>query len=61
LIPIHWATFNLAFHPYTEPVERLLAAAGPAGVEVRVPQPGQRIDLSEPWDQKLWWENLNQP
>jgi L-ascorbate metabolism protein UlaG (beta-lactamase superfamily) len=59
LIPIHWATFNLAFHPYTEPVERLLAAVSEADVTVRVPQPGQRTDLSEPWDQKIWWEGLN--
>ena len=27
LVPIHWATFRLAPHPWAEPVERLLAAA----------------------------------
>ena len=27
LLPIHWATFNLAFHRWAEPVQRLLAAA----------------------------------
>ena len=31
LVPIHWATFRLAPHPWSEPVERLLAAAGEAG------------------------------
>ena len=31
-VPIHWATFRLAPHPWSEPIERLLAAAGPAGV-----------------------------
>ena len=39
LVPIHWATFRLAPHPWAEPVERLLAAADPAGVEVAVPRP----------------------
>jgi L-ascorbate metabolism protein UlaG (beta-lactamase superfamily) len=55
LLPIHWATFNLAFHAWAEPVQRLLVAAGTAGVRVVVPQPGQRVDaaaLPEPAD---WW------
>ena len=48
LLPIHWATFRLAPHPWAEPVERLLAAADPAGVEVVVPRPGQRVDPTAP-------------
>jgi L-ascorbate metabolism protein UlaG (beta-lactamase superfamily) len=24
LLPLHWGTFALAFHPWTEPIERLL-------------------------------------
>ena len=43
LVPIHWATFRLAPHPWSEPVERLLAAAGEAGVDVAVPKPGGRV------------------
>jgi L-ascorbate metabolism protein UlaG (beta-lactamase superfamily) len=48
LVPIHWATFRLAPHPWSEPVERLIAAAEPAGVKVAVPRPGQRVDTTEP-------------
>ena len=48
LLPIHWATFRLAPHPWAEPIERLLAAADPAGVEVRVPRPGERVDPTTP-------------
>ena len=40
LLPIHWATFNLAFHRWAEPVQRLLAAAGRVGRQVVVPLPG---------------------
>ena len=43
LVPIHWATFRLAPHPWAEPVERLLAAADPARVSrsrCRVPASG---------------------
>jgi L-ascorbate metabolism protein UlaG (beta-lactamase superfamily) len=53
LVPIHWATFRLAPHPWAEPVERLLRAADPAGVHVVVPKPGQRVDPDtssvDPW------------
>ncbi|OBF04120.1 hypothetical protein A5730_20095 [Mycobacterium sp. ACS4054] len=53
LVPIHWGTFRLAPHPWAEPVERLLVAAGTERVNVAVPAPGQRIDpaavKSNPW------------
>jgi L-ascorbate metabolism protein UlaG (beta-lactamase superfamily) len=55
LVPIHWGTFRLAPHPWAEPVERLLAAVGPAQVNVAVPTPGQRIDPAEPAKSNPWW------
>lgn len=55
LLPIHWATFNLAFHRWAEPVERLLAAAGQRGVDVVVPQPGERVDVLAPPPLRDWW------
>ncbi|TQF74145.1 hypothetical protein FK531_05725 [Rhodococcus spelaei] len=55
LVPVHWATFNLAFHPWVEPVTRLLAAAEGSGTRVRVPMPGQRIDVLRPDAQRRWW------
>jgi L-ascorbate metabolism protein UlaG (beta-lactamase superfamily) len=55
LVPIHWATFRLAPHPWSEPVVRLLAAADTAGVGVAVPKPGQRVDPAELWTFDPWW------
>jgi L-ascorbate metabolism protein UlaG (beta-lactamase superfamily) len=55
LVPIHWATFRLAPHPWAEPVQRLLAAADPAGVQVAVPRPGQRVDHQSPLLDP-WWQ-----
>lgn len=55
LVPVHWGTFRLAPHPWAEPVERLLAAAQPAGVEVAVPLPGQRLDPAAPQPSDPWW------
>lgn len=48
LLPIHWGTFNLAFHSWDEPAERVLAAAETAGVALVVPRPGQPVELATP-------------
>ena len=58
MLPIHWGLFNLAFHGWTEPVERLLVAAEEAGVHVAVPQPGQRFELQDPPPVRQWWPDL---
>lgn len=55
LVPVHWATFRLAPHPWAEPVERLLAAADQAGVQVVVPKPGQRVDRDSVGAVEQWW------
>ncbi|RVW06382.1 MBL fold metallo-hydrolase [Rhodococcus spongiicola] len=58
LIPIHWATFNLAFHSWGEPITRLTDAAATAGVEMSVPMVGQRVDAMRPAAQEKWWKDL---
>jgi L-ascorbate metabolism protein UlaG (beta-lactamase superfamily) len=55
LLPIHWATFNLAFHRWAEPVQRLCAAAAAKDVQLVVPLPGQRIDVLDPPPVTDWW------
>lgn len=37
-IPVHWGTFDLALHGWTEPGERILVAAAAAGVRVATPR-----------------------
>ena len=58
LLPIHWGTFNLAFHGWTEPVERLLVAAEQAGVQVAIPRPGESITPASPPGVERWWPAL---
>lgn len=58
LVPIHWATFNLAFHQWAEPVQRMLRAASAAGTEVAVPMPGERIDPDAFPSGSSWWEDV---
>ncbi len=59
MIPVHWGTFNLAFHPWAEPMERLQAEAERRGVTVVVPKPGQTVDIAHlPEDQADWWREI---
>ncbi len=56
LMPIHWGKFNLALHPWKEPVERLHAALQGEQVIIAQPEVGQvfYIDLDIPTAK--WWE-----
>ncbi len=59
LLPIHWGTFNLAFHSWDEPVDRLVAAAErAANTQLVVPRPGQCIEPSSPPSLTTWWRQL---
>ena len=55
LLPIHWGTFNLAFHAWDEPAERVVAAAREAGVALVMPRPGESIEPCEPPPVTEWW------
>ena len=55
LLPLHWGTFNLAYHTWTEPVERLLAGAAAAGVPLLLPRPGQRVMAGSEALNSGWW------
>lgn len=55
LLPIHWATFNLGFHGWSEPGERLRRAAEPDGARLALPRPGERIDLGDALRPVAWW------
>ena len=60
LLPIHWGTFNLAFHDWNEPAARAFAAAAERGVSIVVPLPGQRVEPASRTDlprPELWREH----
>ncbi|MFW0785389.1 MBL fold metallo-hydrolase [Gordonia sp. CPCC 206044] len=60
MIPIHWGTFNLARHPWAEPITRLLPSAAAESATVVVPPPGGTIDLrtrtGTGTHNPAWWE-----
>jgi L-ascorbate metabolism protein UlaG (beta-lactamase superfamily) len=58
LVPVHWATFQLAMHPWGEPADRVWREAKAADIPLSVPRPGERIDVTEPPPVEGWWQAL---
>lgn len=58
MLPLHWGLFNLAPHGWTEPVERVLAAAERAGVRVVTPRPGGMVEPARHQSPQRWWPVL---
>jgi L-ascorbate metabolism protein UlaG (beta-lactamase superfamily) len=56
LLPIHNGTFDLAFHPWYEPLERIRVLAGAAGVPLATPVMGTAWSLREPQAVPAWWD-----
>ena len=58
LIPVHWATFNLALHAWSEPVDRIWRHAKEQEVGLAIPRPGDRVDVAAPLEVDGWWQGL---
>ena len=58
LLPIHWGLFTLAYHGWTEPAERAVAAAGEHGATILTPKPGESVDVSAWPAQAAWWPKV---
>jgi L-ascorbate metabolism protein UlaG (beta-lactamase superfamily) len=58
LLPIHWGTFNLAFHSWDEPADRVVAAALANGTKLFVPRPGESIEPASAAVTDPWWKRV---
>jgi L-ascorbate metabolism protein UlaG (beta-lactamase superfamily) len=61
MLPVHWLTFDLALHPWAEPVEQAVEKAYELGVEVITPRLGEIIDLQGRVETEHWWESMSVP
>lgn len=57
LLPIHWGLFNLAFHPWREPVEWLMREAEQNDIRLLLPRPGMPTEVTGESLHTFWWEN----
>jgi L-ascorbate metabolism protein UlaG (beta-lactamase superfamily) len=55
---VHNTTFDLAFHGWKEPLERVAALAAKAGVELATPEMGEVLTLGKPRENQRWWSHL---
>ena len=55
LLPIHWATFDLAFHGWSDPAEWVLREAEEQGVRLALPAPGGRFEPAGVLPVAPWW------
>ena len=58
MLPIHWGLFDLAYHGWTEPMERVLAAAEREGVTVLAPRPGASVEPEAAPALERWWPSI---
>jgi L-ascorbate metabolism protein UlaG (beta-lactamase superfamily) len=56
LLPIHWGTFNLSLHSWTEPVERIIQYAAQKNFTLVLPKPGQPLEITGMGYNSEWWE-----
>jgi L-ascorbate metabolism protein UlaG (beta-lactamase superfamily) len=57
LVPIHWATFELAYHAWSEPAETLFALGRERGAPVLFPLLGEPVEPSSAGAQRAWWRD----
>jgi L-ascorbate metabolism protein UlaG (beta-lactamase superfamily) len=57
LLPIHNGTFDLAFHAWSEPLERIEVLAKATGVPLATPQIGAAWQVKQPVPGPAWWRD----
>ena len=56
MLPVHWALLTLAYHGWTEPMERVLVEAKRKGARVVAPRPGQSVEPTRAAGPVVhWW------
>ena len=56
LLPVHWATFDLSYHAWDEPILRTLSAAEAQGVNVITPRVGDTFEYGQPFQNIEWYK-----
>ena len=56
LLPVHWATFDLSYHSWDEPIFRTLSAAKAKGVNVITPRVGETFEFGQVFQNTEWFK-----
>ena len=60
LLPVHWATFNLANHDWDEPIRRTVVEAARLEIDVVTPRIGEWIEVPGSQPSQAWWEAIRE-
>jgi len=55
---VHNSTFDLAFHGWRDPLERVAALAKARGVQLATPEIGEVLTVGKARENRNWWEGL---
>jgi L-ascorbate metabolism protein UlaG (beta-lactamase superfamily) len=58
MLPVHWALLGLAFHGWTEPVERSVVAASAVHESLATPRPGEPFEPTAGVPAAHWWPRV---
>ena len=56
-MPVHWAKFPLAFHPWDEPIIRLQKSVKEKNLKMTTPMIGEPVMLDKIYPDTAWWES----
>lgn len=59
IMPVHWGSFNLSDHSWTEPVEQFIEGCSKHALPYFTPKIGELIDISKEYNNKNWWEEYS--
>ncbi|CAN5265338.1 MBL fold metallo-hydrolase [soil metagenome] len=58
LYVVHNSTFDLAFHTWRDPLDRISALAAEKNIALATPEIGEVLTLGKPRENVLWWKAL---
>jgi L-ascorbate metabolism protein UlaG (beta-lactamase superfamily) len=58
MLPVHWALLGLAFHGWTEPIERSEVAAQARQARLTTPRPAEPFEPTRSPPQLRWWPRI---
>jgi L-ascorbate metabolism protein UlaG (beta-lactamase superfamily) len=56
LLPVHWAKFTLALHPWDDSIKRVVKKAAELNVPVTTPMIGEPVIIGKAYPMTHWWE-----
>jgi L-ascorbate metabolism protein UlaG (beta-lactamase superfamily) len=57
MLPVHRGTFNLAYHPWDEPIIRAMTLADQKYIILVTPKVGELIDIHAKNESFNWWKD----